>query len=224
MPNFQHDLLAGQQLHQDPAIFTTGVALETAKAAMILLHGRGTPAQDILQLAAYFANRDMAYLAPQAAGNSWWPNRFMDPLERNEPWLSSALQVIDDLMQTVTTAGVPGERLILAGFSQGACLAAEYVYLHPQRYGGLFIFSGGLIGPPGSTHPAGGSLEETPIFIGCSDIDPHIPLERVDETAVILSQMNGRVTKKIYPGMAHTITAAELEAAQRVGSDLFLSQ
>lgn len=217
----QSDSQAGRQLHQGQPVYTAGAALKSAQAAMILLHGRGASARDILQLGAYFPYPNMVYLAPQAAGFSWWPYRFMDPLERNQPWLSSALQVVDDLAQGVEAVGLPMDRLVLAGFSQGACLACEYAYRSPRRYGGVFIFSGGLVGPSETLFPVSGSLQGTPVFIGCGDVDPHIPLARVDETAVVFARMQAQVTKVIYPRMGHTISDAELEQARQVGGDLF---
>jgi phospholipase/carboxylesterase len=199
------------QLHQDQPILISGAPLNQARAAMIMLHGRGATAEDILSLADEFDVNDFAYLAPQAANNTWYPYRFIEPIERNEPWLSSALQVIDDLITRVIAAGIPTERVVLLGFSQGACLTLEYAARHPQRYGGIVGLSGGLIGAADIPHNYAGSLAGTPIFIGCSDIDFHIPLDRVHTTTQILRQLGGNVTERIYPGLDHTINQDEID-------------
>ncbi len=202
--------------HQDQPVITTGKPLAEAQAAMILVHGRGATAQSILELAPALPHPDMAYLAPQARDNFWYPYSFLAPIPQNEPGISSGLQAIADIITQVEAAGIPKDKIILAGFSQGACLASEFVARHAQKYGGLLAFSGGVIGPPGTPRNYLGSLSETPIFLGCSDIDPHIPLERVVETAVIFSNLGGEVTKKIYPGMGHTIIQAEIDQAQEI--------
>lgn len=202
--------------HQGQRIYTLGKPLAAAKAAMILIHGRGATAESILELAPLLPHPNLAYLAPQAAGNAWYPNRFIAPIASNEPFLSSALQTIDDLLTAVAQAGIPAEKVILGGFSQGACLAAQFVARTPQRYGGLLVFSGGLIGPPGGLPVYTGDLQETPVFIGCSNVDFHIPEERVHETAAILAQLGGSVNKRIYPNMEHTIIQDELDEAQRI--------
>jgi len=199
------------KLHQDQPILTTGAPLPQARAAMIMIHGRGASAEDILALAHEFDMDDVAYLAPQAANNTWYPYRFIEPIERNEPWLSSALQVIDDLIKRGVASGIPAEHLVLLGFSQGACLTLEYAARHPQRYGGIIGLSGGLIGADDAPHHTTGSLAGTPIFIGCSDVDFHIPLDRVHKAAQILGQLGGVVTERIYPGMDHTINQDEVD-------------
>jgi predicted esterase len=158
----------------------------------------------------------MAYLAPQAAGFTWYPNRFLAPIEANEPWLSSALMTVADLIAQVEAAGIPAEMVILAGFSQGACLAAEFVARNPRRYGGLLVFSGGLIGPSGTDFTYDGSLAGTPVFIGCGDRDAHIPVGRVEESAAALRELGAEVNAKIYPGMGHTIVEDELDEARRI--------
>jgi predicted esterase len=158
----------------------------------------------------------MAQLAPQAAGNTWYPYSFLSPIERNEPGLSSALQVVGDLVAQVEAAGIPAQKIIIGGFSQGACLASEFVARNPRRYGGLLVFSGGLIGPLEMLPTYSGSLAGTPVFVGCSDVDFHIPLQRVEETAAVLAELGGAVTKKIYPGMGHTIIQDELDQAQKI--------
>jgi predicted esterase len=181
-----------------------------------LIHGRGASAYDILELGTYLAAPEMAQLAPQAANNTWYPYSFLNPLEQNEPYLSSALQVVADVVDRVEAAGIAAERIIIGGFSQGACLASEFVARHARRYGGLLLFSGGLIGPPGTPREYAGSLAGTPVFLGCSDVDFHIPLERVEETAEVLANLGGKVTKKIYPNMGHTIIQDEIDEAQTI--------
>ena len=187
---------------------------------MILVHGRGGSAADILSLANSFQMSSFAYLAPQAATGSWYPHSFLMPLERNEPSLSSALSALEDLLKDLERQGIGPEKVILGGFSQGACLALEYVARHAHRYGGVFAFSGGLIGPEGTPRNYPGSLEGTPIFLGCSDTDAHSPLERVEESARVWSVLGARVEKRIYPSMGHTINSDEIEAVREFMSDL----
>ena len=206
--------------HQGQPLLQQGKSLNEAKAAMILVHGRGATAVSILELAEVLPHPEMAYLAPQARGNTWYPQSFLAPIPQNEPWLSSALQTLADAVATVEAAGIPAERLILGGFSQGACLASEFVARHARRYGGLLVFSGGLIGPPGTPRDYDSSLDGTPVFIGCSDVDFHIPVGRVEETAVTLTQLGAVVNKKIYPNMDHTIIQDEIDQAQTIVNSL----
>ena len=202
--------------HQGQQFFTSGKPVAEAQAAMILLHGRGATAVSILELADELYHPEFAYLAPQAAGNTWYPCSFLAPMAQNEPGLSSGLQAIADLISQIEDAGIPAERIVLAGFSQGACLASEFVARHARRYGGLLAFSGGLIGPPGTPRDYDGSLTGTPVFLGCSDVDFHIPLERVEETAVTLTNLGANVNKQIYPNMGHTIVQDEIDQANRI--------
>ncbi|MBX3060458.1 MAG: dienelactone hydrolase family protein [Anaerolineae bacterium] len=202
--------------HQGQPVLRAGRPLAEARAAMILVHGRGGDAEGILDLANLLPHPDFAYLAPQAAGNTWYPYSFLMPMTQNEPGLSSGLQVIADLIAEIEAAGIPAERIVLAGFSQGACLASEFVARHARRYGGLLVFSGGVIGPPGTPRHYEGSLADTPVFLGCSDVDPHIPLERVQETAVTFTNLGAQVTTKIYPRMGHTIIQDEIEQAKNI--------
>ncbi len=202
--------------HQGQSVLTVGRPWDEAAAAMILVHGRGATAASILELADYLPHPDMIYLAPQASGNTWYPYSFLNPIIPNEPGLSSALQVLTELVAQVEAAGIPAEHIILAGFSQGACLASEFVARNARRYGGLLAFSGGLIGPPDTPRDYPGSLDGTPIFLGCSDVDFHIPKERVQETATVLTRLGADVTMRLYPGMDHTIIQAELDAAQKI--------
>jgi predicted esterase len=204
--------------------YATGVPLAEAKAAMMLIHGRGATAASILELAGELQHAEMAYLAPQADGNSWYPYSFLAPIERNEPALSSGLQVVADVLAQVEATGIPAQRTVIGGFSQGACLTAEFVARNPRRYGGLFILSGGLIGPSGHSHAYSGSLDGTPVFLGCSDVDMHIPQERVYESAAVFERLGGQVTKCIYPSMGHTIIQGEIDHVQRIVDGLFTDQ
>ncbi len=202
--------------HRDQPILTAGVPLDQARAAVIMLHGRGSTAQDILSLSAYFDQEGAAlvFIAPQAADNRWYPNRFMTALEGNQPDLDSALAVIADLLSRLEGEGIPPERVVLLGFSQGACLATEFAARNARRYGGVVGLSGGLIGPDGTPRDYPGALGGTPVFLGCSDVDPHIPVERVRETADVLVRLGGAVTLRLYPGLDHTIVPDEIAAVQ----------
>ena len=202
--------------HRDRPVFTAGKALAEAKAAMILLHGRGAGADDILALAEEFGQTDFAYVAPEAADNTWYPNSFLAPLASNEPWLSSALAVIPALITQIEVAGIPTERIVLLGFSQGACLTLESVARHAKRYGAAIGLSGGLIGPEGTPRNYKGSLASTPVFLGCSDRDFHIPKQRVEESAVILRNLGGEVDARIYPNMGHTVNRDEISAVKNI--------
>ena len=210
-------------LHQGLPLATSGVALLRASAAMILLHGRGSSAEGILSLADLLAGPEIAGLAPQAAGNSWYPHSFLAPLADNEPWLSSALQVIADILADLERTGLPPDQVALVGFSQGGCLALEFAARHARRYGAVIGLSAGLIGPPGTPRHYDGSLAGTPVFIGCSDRDPHIPLARVRETAVDLTALGAAVDERIYPGMGHTINDEEISVARTLIAPLVRS-
>ena len=207
--------------HQGQKIYAAGKPLGEAKAAMILIHGRGATAPSILDLAGVLSHPDIAYLAPQASGNTWYPYSFLSPMNQNEPGLSSALQVMADVVAQVEAAGIPAEKIIIGGFSQGACLSSEFVARNARRYGGLIVFSGGVIGPPGTPRDYDGSLEGTPVFLGCSDTDFHIPAERVHETTAVFEGLGGNVTEKIYPGMGHTVIQDEIDHAQKIVQGLF---
>lgn len=200
--------------HAGQPVETRGRALGEGSAAMILVHGRGATPRNILDLAAALAHPAFTYLAPGAAGNTWYPYSFMADTAANEPGLSSGLGVLDVLVHQVLDAGIPRDRIVLAGFSQGACLTSEYAVRHAGRYGAILVFSGGLIGPPGTTWPYGGDFAGTPVFLGCSDVDSHIPRTRVDESAVVLEAMGARVEKRIYAGMGHLINDDEIAFAR----------
>ncbi len=196
--------------HQGATVAQAGAPLRGAKVAVVMLHGRGAHAGDMLSLAETFARPDLAYLAPQAEGRSWYPNSFLAPIARNEPFLSSALRMLDEVLRRLGAEGHPPERVVLLGFSQGACLALEYAGRHARRYGGLIGLSGGLIGPAGTSRDYPGHLAGTPVFLGCSDLDPHIPVDRVEETARVLGSLGGVITKRIYPGTDHGINSDEI--------------
>jgi predicted esterase len=201
-----------QDPHANPQVLRAGAPLEEARIAAVMLHGRGAGAQDILGLSGEFSARDVAYLAPQAAGNTWYPYSFLMPVEQNEPSLSSALRLIETLLASLAQKSFTPERIALMGFSQGACLALEFAARHPARYAAVAAFSGGLIGPPGSARNYSGSLDGTPVFLGCSDVDSHIPVQRVHESAEVFTRMGAIVDKRIYPQMGHTINEDEIEA------------
>jgi phospholipase/carboxylesterase len=193
-----------------------GEPLASAQAAMIMVHGRGATAQDILMLSEELPQPGFAYLAPEAANNTWYPNSFLAPIASNEPGLSSGLALIASLLDAVNKAGIPAERTVIVGFSQGACLSLEFVARHARRYGGVIALSGGLIGPDGTPRDYPGSLAGTPVFLGCSDIDPHIPKERVLHSAEVLQALGGQVTAKLYPRMGHTINRDEIVIARSI--------
>lgn len=181
---------------------------------MVLVHGRGDSASGILGLADAFSLADVAWIAPQAAGHTWYPYSFLSPIEHNEPGITSGLRIIDSLVEGLAADGVPSNRIVLMGFSQGACLAQEYAARHARRYHAIVGLSGGLIGPPGTPRQYDGQFDGTPVFLGCSDIDPHIPLERVHESALVFRQMGADVDERIYPRMGHTVNEDEIRAVQ----------
>ena len=196
--------------HEGQPLLTAGEPLDRATAAMVMVHGRGAAAEDILALTAEMNQSGFVYLAPQAAQNSWYPNSFLAPIPSNEPGLSSGLAVIASILAQLAEAGISAERTMLLGFSQGACLSLEFAARNAQRYGGLVGLSGGLIGPDGTPRKYAGSLEETPVFLGCSDADFHIPKERVEHSAEVLQRLGGNVTKRLYPRMGHTVIRDEV--------------
>lgn len=202
--------------HHGQPIRTAGVPLDQASTAMVMVHGRGATADSILTLAPVLDLTGFAYLAPQASGNTWYPQSFLAPIENNEPGISSGLQAIGDVLSRVAAAGIPPERTMLLGFSQGACLTLEFVARHARRYGGVAGLSGGLIGPDGTPRNYPGSLEGTPVFLGCGDVDAHIPAQRVRETAEVLGRLGGEVTMRLYPGMGHLINEDEIDAVRRM--------
>ncbi len=200
-----------QHIHNGQPVLTAGAPLPEAQAALILLHGRGATAQSILPLGHELGLPDLAYLAPQAAMNAWYPQRFIVPRAANEPYLSSALAVLEGLVAHLAEQGIPDHKVAIAGFSQGACLALEYVARHPRTYGAAAAFSGGLIGADDELVGYEGALDGMPIFLGCSDVDFHIPLERVQASTTTLRSLGAEVTERIYPGMGHTVNQDELD-------------
>ena len=209
--------------HANQQVLHAGAPLTEAKGAVVLLHGRGGSGEDILSLAQPLYREGLAYLAPQAAGHTWYPNSFLAPREANEPWLSSALTKVGSLVAEIETAGIPRDRIVVAGFSQGACLATEFVASNPARYAGLIAFTGGLIGPPDANLHHEGSLAGTPALFLSGDPDPHVPWQRVQASAAELERMGASVTARRYPGRPHTVTAEELDLALTLIRDAFAS-
>jgi predicted esterase len=208
MPQSVSDPHAGQQvLHMGPPP-------AQSRLAVILVHGRGASAEDVLGLAQEFHLTDVAYLAPQAAGHTWYPYSFLAPFDKNEPGISSGLRVIGGLVSALGAQGLSEDRVAILGFSQGACLSLEFAARHARRYAGVIGLSGGLIGPPGTPRNYPASLEGTPVFLGCSDVDPHIPVDRVHESADVFRALHANVDERIYPGMGHTVNLDEIEVVR----------
>jgi phospholipase/carboxylesterase len=200
-----------------------GADLDSARAAVVFVHGRGATAESILTLANEIKTDDsagLAFLAPQAPGNTWYPYSFLAPVAQNEPDLSNALETLADLFDELENHGLSPERVALVGFSQGACLSLEFVARHARRYGGVMGLSGGLIGPPGSPRDYAGTLDGTPVFLGCSNVDPHIPEARVRETALVLENLGAQVAMRIYQGMGHTVNEDELNFLRKMVEQL----
>src|SRR4051794_38726455 len=191
-----------------------GPAPSAARLAVILVHGRGGSANEMLTLGGELGVADIAWVAPQAAGHTWYPQSFLAPIEQNEPGISSGLRVLAGLVEELGRAGVPASRVGVLGFSQGACLSLEFAARHANRYAAIVGLSGGLIGPPGTPRDYAGSLDGTPVFLGCSDIDPHIPVERVRESGAVFRRLDAGVDERIYPRMGHTINEDEFEAVR----------
>lgn len=206
--------------HQNQQPSEHGASLPDAKAAMVMVHGRGASGQSMFPLADEFAQPDFHYRAPQAHNHTWYPHSFLAPKEKNQPGISSGLQMLHNLLKDITAAGIPSKKVMLLGFSQGACLATEFAARHPQKLGGVVGFSGGLIGPDIDEKNYRGSMEQTPIFLGCSDVDPHIPKERVDKTEEVFTKLQAKVTKQIYEGMGHTINKEEIKIVRSMMADL----
>lgn len=209
-------MTANQDPHAGQQVLRRGPSLTEARLVGIAVHGRGAPAADILGLAEELDVPDVAWLAPQAAGLTWYPYSFLSPIPQNEPGITSGLGVLARLVEEAARAGVPASRVLLMGFSQGACLALEFAARHPAVYAGIVGLSGGLIGPPGTPRDYPGSLDGTPVFIGCSDMDPHIPVERVRESADVFRRMGAAVDERIYKGMGHTVNIDELSAVREI--------
>ncbi len=197
-------------------LITAGKKLEDTSKALILIHGRGASAEDILGLADHFEVNDLTLIAPQATNHTWYPYSFLAPPSENEPWLSSALSLLKDIVKEMNAKGIISENIYFAGFSQGACLTLEFITRHATKYGGVAAFTGGLIGDKIYPENYAGDFSGTPVFIGTSDPDPHVPVERVNESAEILEKMNALVTKKIYKNMGHTINPDEINTVNKM--------
>ncbi len=215
---FQSPLLQGP--HQGQPVRVAGEPIGIARAAMLMMHGRGASAVDILSLSDQFDQSGFAYFAPQAAENTWYPNRFLVPLAENEPWLSSALAFVGEVFTEIVKAGILPERVMLLGFSQGACLMLEYAARNAIRYGGIVGLSGALIGPDHTPRDYEGSLAGTPVFLGCSDVDFHVPKERVDQTAEIFKKLGGEVTERLYPNLDHSVNQDEIDIVREMMQSL----
>lgn len=202
--------------HQGRPVYSAGAPLSSADAAMVMIHGRGGTAESILALIDAIDTPGFAYLAPEASGNTWYPNSFLAPIPSNEPGISSGLQLIDEIVASIESAGIDAKRIMLLGFSQGACLSLEYAARHARRFGGIAGLSGGLIGPDDTPRDYPGSFDATPVFLGCSDIDPHIPAKRVEETDQILTRMKADVIMRLYPGMGHLVNEDEIAEVRRM--------
>jgi phospholipase/carboxylesterase len=202
--------------HANQPVLGVGPGLEESSAVMVMIHGRGASAQDILGITTELNAPGMSFIAPQAANQTWYPYSFLEPMEKNEPFLTDALNLLAATIMSIEEQGIAAEKVVLLGFSQGACLTSEFVARNARRYGGLCALSGGLIGPPGTSRDYPGSLDGTPVFLGCSDVDFHIPVERVHETENVLQKLGADVTKQIYPGMGHTINQDEINHVQSI--------
>ncbi|MCI0434476.1 MAG: dienelactone hydrolase family protein [Gemmatimonadetes bacterium] len=201
---------AGQPVEQ------AGALLGESRAVMIMVHGRNAAPHNILELSRALERPAFTYLAPAAANHTWYPLSFMAGIERNQPDLTSALTMLASLVEDVMARGIRAEHIVLLGFSQGACLAGEFAVRHARRWGGVVMYSGGLIGPPGTTWDYQGDFQNTPVFLGCSDVDSHVPKARVDESATVFERMGAAVTKRIYPGMGHIVNAEEIALTQQI--------
>jgi phospholipase/carboxylesterase len=207
---------ASSDPHRNQPLVHVGEPLSSARGAVIMIHGRNAAPANILSLVPLLDRPEFAYLAPAAADGTWYPYSFLAERDRNEPGLSSALAMLERVVNDTVSGGVPKERIVLLGFSQGACLTAEFAAGHADRYGGVIVFTGGLIGPPGATWPYPGTFKGTPVFLGSSDVDPHVPRARVGESREVFERMGASVTERIYPGMGHLVNDDEIEFARGV--------
>lgn len=202
--------------HAGQPVIEAGAPLGEAPGVVIMVHGRGGSPSNMLDLVPWLKHPDLTYLAPAAANHTWYPHSFMSPVESNQPHLSSALGVIASLVGRVEAAGISRSRIVLVGFSQGACLAGEFAVRHASRFGGVVMFSGGLIGPPGTRWEFDGHFDGTPVFLGCSDVDAHIPKDRVIESGEVFTRAGAQATTRIYPGMGHLVNDDEAEFTRRL--------
>lgn len=194
----------------------TGKPLQEADKALIMIHGRGADARDILGIASHLNVQEYALFAPEATNNTWYPYSFMAPPEQNEPWLSSALNLVKEAVDAATEQGISAENIYFLGFSQGACLALEFVARNAKKFGGVVALTGGLIGDKIDQDNYTGNFNSTPIFMGTGNPDPHVPIERVKESAIILEKMNAKVHLKVYNGKAHSVSQDEIDEANRL--------
>jgi predicted esterase len=202
--------------HRGQPVLRHGPGPTSARLTMIMVHGRGASAEDMLSLAGQIAVPDVACLAPQAEGRTWYPYSFLAPISDNEPGITSGLGVLAGLVDALAGQGISANRIAFLGFSQGACLSLEFAARHPRRYAAVLGLSGGLIGPPGTPRDYPGSLDQTPVFLGCSDVDAHIPLARVHESADVFRRMGASVDERIYPGMGHSVSEDEMAAVRTI--------
>lgn len=207
--------------HRGQPIASKGVPLGESEAVAIMMHGRNHSPEIILELADRIDLPSFTYLAPTAADNTWYPSGFMDNLEANEPHLSYALAVYDQLVTDLVNRGYSREKIVLIGFSQGACLTAEYAVRHARRYGGIIILTGGVIGPPGTSWDYDGSFQNTPVFLGSSDVDAWVPLARVQDSTALFKRMGADVIERIYPGMEHIVNDDEIACARAMMARVF---
>jgi phospholipase/carboxylesterase len=202
-------------MHQKK-IVSAGKKIKEAQKALIMIHGRGGSAEDILSMASYLEVKEFALIAPQATNNTWYPYSFMAPPEQNEPWLSSALALLKEITADLNQQGIANENIYFMGFSQGACLTLEFVTRNATRWGGVVAFTGGLIGDKINSQNYNGDFKGTPVFIGTSNPDPHVPVERVYATTNILKDKHADVTEKVYNNMGHTINQDEIDNANKL--------
>jgi phospholipase/carboxylesterase len=214
MSTSRHQSAGLSDPHANQPVATGGPAVDDADLVLLLMHGRGATAQSMLSLLDALGLETVAAIAPQAAGNTWYPNSFLAPMESNQPFLDSALARIETIVADLLSHGIPSNRIALLGFSQGACLTLEFTARHSRHYGAVIGLTGGLIGPPGTARNYTGSLTGTPVFLGSSDPDPHVPFQRVQETQTVLTRMGAAVELRRYPGMPHTINDEELDVAR----------
>lgn len=200
-------------------VITAGTPLGQSKGVVIMLHGRGATAEDILTLSDHLNVDGYTLLAPQATNYTWYPYSFMAPVSQNEPWLTSALENLTSIVGEINHAGIKDEQIIFAGFSQGACLTLEYITRHARRWGGAVAFTGGLIGDRIYHENYRGDFAGTPVFIGTSDPDPHVPVSRVEESTKIIRGLNAQITTKVYPNLGHTISSDEIKQANQLVFD-----
>lgn len=202
--------------HAGQRVVSAGKPLGEAPIAVVMVHGRNAGPENILDLVPRLARPNVSYLAPAAANRTWYPYSFMADIASNEPGITSGISVLLALVQRIEAAGVARERVVVLGFSQGACLTTEFAVRNASRYGAIVAYSGGAVGPPGTAWDESGRFEGTPVFLGCSDVDPHVPEPRVRESADVCRRMGAEVTLQIYPGMGHLVNDDEIAWTQQL--------